>query len=61
MRECRDRVRARLPQRGTRLDQASSGHGLGLAVAADIIRSYGGSLEIVTSDRGGARVVIRFP
>jgi two-component system, OmpR family, sensor histidine kinase PhoQ len=53
--------RARLPQRGTRLDQLRPGHGLGLAVAADIIQSYRGSLEIETAASGGARVVLRFP
>jgi two-component system sensor histidine kinase PhoQ len=57
--------RERILQRGTRLDQLGSGdglgHGLGLAVAADIIQSYRGSLDIETSVRGGARVVLHFP
>lgn len=57
--------RERILQRGTRLDQLGSGdgmgHGLGLAVAADIIQSYRGSLDIETSARGGARVVLSFP
>ena len=53
------------PLAETRLDQLGSGdglgHGLGLAVAADIIQSYRGSLDIETSARGGARVVLSFP
>ncbi|HEY6131520.1 MAG TPA: ATP-binding protein, partial [Halioglobus sp.] len=53
--------RNRILQRGTRLDQLGPGHGLGLAVAADIIQSYRGSLSIETGDRGGARVVLSFP
>jgi two-component system, OmpR family, sensor histidine kinase PhoQ len=52
---------AHILRRGTRLDQLGPGHGLGLAVAADIIESYRGSLEIEGSAAGGARVVIRFP
>jgi len=55
-----DGERERILQRGTRLDQLGPGHGLGLAVAADIIQSYRGSLDIETSARGGARVVLRF-
>jgi len=53
--------REHILRRGTRLDQLGPGHGLGLAVAADIIESYRGSLEIEGSAAGGARVVIRFP
>jgi two-component system, OmpR family, sensor histidine kinase PhoQ len=61
--------RMRILQRGTRLDQLGSrdgmgngtGQGLGLAVAADIIQSYRGSLTIETGESGGARVVLRFP
>jgi two-component system sensor histidine kinase PhoQ len=53
--------RERILQRGTRLDQLEPGYGLGLAVAADIIGSYRGSLEIQASDWGGACVVLRFP
>ncbi len=57
--------RKRILQRGTRLDQLGSGdgmgHGLGLAVAADIIQSYRGSLDFETGACGGARVMLRFP
>jgi two-component system sensor histidine kinase PhoQ len=47
--------------RGTRLDQLSPGQGLGLAVAADIVESYRGRLEINDSELGGARVTVTFP
>jgi two-component system sensor histidine kinase PhoQ len=53
--------RARILQRGMRLDQLGPGHGLGLAVAADIMQSYRGSLSIENGEHGGARVVLRFP
>lgn len=47
--------------RGMRLDQLSPGQGLGLAVAADIVESYRGWLEIGESDLGGARVTVTLP
>jgi two-component system sensor histidine kinase PhoQ len=57
--------RERILQRGTRLDELGSGHelghGLGLAVAADIMQSYRGSLSIEASEQGGARVMLHFP
>ncbi len=53
--------RERILQRGARLDQRGPGHGLGLAIATNIIESYRGSLEINAGAWGGTRVVIRFP
>ncbi len=47
--------------RGTRLDQMSPGQGLGLAVAADIVESYRGWLEINDSSLGGAQVAVVLP
>ena len=47
--------------RGTRLDQLIPGQGLGLAVAADIVASYRGRLEIKDSALGGALVTLVFP
>ncbi len=47
--------------RGMRLDQLSPGQGLGLAVAADIVESYRGWLEIGDSELGGARVTVNLP
>ncbi len=57
--------RARVLERFVRLDEARSrdagGSGLGLAVAAEVMRVHGGSIEIGTSASGGARVELRFP
>jgi two-component system sensor histidine kinase PhoQ len=49
-------------QRGVRADQKISGHGIGLAVVQDIVRAYGGSLEVTNnSELGGARITLFFP
>jgi signal transduction histidine kinase len=52
--------RDRLMKRGERLDEASSGHGLGLAIAADRARFYGGSVALDAAPEGGllARVIL---
>ena len=47
--------------RGARADTATSGQGIGLAVAVDILSSYGGSLDIFSSDLGGAGFSLRLP
>jgi two-component system sensor histidine kinase PhoQ len=46
--------------RGTRLDSSTPGQGIGLHVAVDIIEDYEGTLEITTSDLGGARFTVTF-
>ncbi len=48
-------------KRGARADTASSGQGIGLAVAVDIISSYQGSLSIDQSCLGGAKFIITLP
>lgn len=55
--------RARVLQRGQRLDSLQSGQGIGLAVAADILESYGGKLQIKQDEdeMGGARFCLRLP
>lgn len=47
--------------RGSRLDEAVAGHGLGLGIARDIIDGCAGTLELETSALGGLAVVIRLP
>lgn len=49
------RVRAR----GARADDATPGHGLGLAMVQEIAELYGGELEISRSPLGGAAVEVR--
>jgi two-component system sensor histidine kinase PhoQ len=48
-------------QRGTRLDESTPGHGIGLAVVKDIASSYGGRLVISKSELGGARFSVTLP
>ena len=51
-----------LLERGMRLDEATPGHGIGLAVVKDIARSYGGRLKIKQSeDLGGAEFMVSIP
>jgi len=47
-----------LLQRGTRLDESTPGHGIGLAIVQDIARSYGGDLTIGRSVLGGAEITV---
>ena len=47
-----------LLQRGTRLDESTPGHGIGLAVVKDIAASYGGDVTITDSDLGGAAITV---
>ena len=54
-------ARAALLQRGARLDSRDGGHGLGLAIADDRVRAYGGQLRLDASDLGGLRVDMRLP
>lgn len=49
--------RAAVLERGTRIDSAVPGQGIGLAVVRDIAAAYGGTVEIDASEAlGGARV-----
>ena len=51
---------ARLLARGQRLDEETPGHGLGLSIVQDIIKSYEGELSLGTSKAlGGLRVDVR--
>ncbi|WP_339543663.1 ATP-binding protein [Pseudomonas sp. RA_35y_Pfl2_P32] len=53
--------RARILQRGERLDRQHPGQGIGLAVVKDIIESYGAQLTLGDSVLGGAAFRIHFP
>ncbi|MCP4979191.1 MAG: ATP-binding protein [Gammaproteobacteria bacterium] len=46
--------------RGTRLDEAAEGQGIGLAVVADIVESYNIELIFSRADSGGLRVTLGF-
>lgn len=59
---CAEADAALLIQRGLRLDESVHGHGLGLAIVADIVDSYHGELSIGRGPAlGGFGVVIRLP
>ena len=47
--------------RGTRLDEQTSGHGLGLGIVRDIVDVWGGEMQLVTGALGGLSVMIRLP
>lgn len=49
------------PSRGLRADEATPGHGFGLAMVRDIAESYGGELSLGTSKLGGALASLRLP
>src|SRR5690606_41137115 len=44
--------------RGRRLDETKPGTGLGLAIVADLIKEYGGSLQLSRSDLGGLKATV---
>lgn len=52
----------KLIQRGSRLDESVEGHGLGLAIVADIIKLYGGQIRFDKAVKlGGLRVEVSLP
>ena len=53
-----EEARAKLLQRGMRLDENAPGQGIGLAVVTDIAASYGGTVSISDSDLGGAKISV---
>ena len=53
--------RERILERGQRLDTSIPGQGIGLSVAAEIIRSYDGDIRIQASELGGACFTVLLP
>lgn len=53
--------RARVLERGVRIDETRAGQGIGLAAAREIAAAYGGTVEIGDSRLGGAQVAVRLP
>lgn len=49
-----------LGQRGLRLDEQTPGHGLGLAIAREIVARYGGEMCFMAGSNGGLQVVVEF-
>ena len=47
--------------RGARMDDASPGHGMGLAIVRDTVRHYGGTIAVRVSELGGACIELTFP
>lgn len=53
--------RESLLKRGTRLDTYESGHGVGMAIVSDLVKSYHGLLTITQSKQlGGAKFILEF-
>ncbi len=53
---------ARLTERGVRIDETVDGHGLGLAIAKDMVKLYGGEIQFMLSpELGGLKVRVRLP
>ncbi|HSG63195.1 MAG TPA: ATP-binding protein [Pseudomonadales bacterium] len=50
-----------ITRRGQRADQYESGHGIGLAMVADIVASMKGKMTLQHSDLGGARFDVQLP
>lgn len=53
--------RARVLERGGRLDESVPGSGLGLAIVSDISKLYGGGVELAASPMGGLEVRLKLP
>ncbi|MCA3731428.1 MAG: sensor histidine kinase [Phenylobacterium sp.] len=47
--------------RGGRLDESAPGSGLGLSIVSDLVRAYGGDLDLEDSPMGGLRVRLDLP
>ena len=55
-------LREDILQRGTRADTYQHGHGIGLAIVRDLVKSYQGDIRIETSAQlTGAKFILNFP
>jgi two-component system sensor histidine kinase PhoQ len=54
-------LREEVRNRGTRADRVQQGQGIGLAVVAELVGAYQGTLEIGASGLGGARIEVVMP
>ncbi|MBM1184089.1 Signal transduction histidine kinase [Pseudomonas lundensis] len=50
--------RDQVVSRGTRLDEQTAGHGLGLGIVRDIVDAWGASMQLTTGEWGGLLVTI---
>lgn len=48
-------------ERGQRIDETDDGNGLGLAITSDIVRAYGGLIDLDRSSMGGLSVTTEWP
>lgn len=53
--------RSELFQRGIRLDTYQDGHGVGLSIVAELVKSYSGTISVDDSPLGGARFTLSLP
>ncbi|AVP56369.1 sensor histidine kinase [Pulveribacter suum] len=53
--------RERMFERGTRLDEERPGSGLGLDIVRALTETYGGSVQVLASPLGGARLLLCLP
>ncbi len=53
--------RAKVLERGVRLDEAAPGSGLGLAIVRDLAELYGGGVALGAAASGGLRVTVSLP
>ncbi len=54
-------ARGNVLRRGVRLDESGSGHGLGLAIVADLVEATGGTVTLEDAPDTGLRVRLRWP
>jgi signal transduction histidine kinase len=53
--------RARVFERGIRLDESIPGTGLGLSIVRDILDAYGGGIELIDRPSGGLCATVKLP